>query len=139
MKPLKMKKYILKYSLLLAILFATSNIGKAQQPLECQLSNLNLASFINKPIDSLLAKIPAGYTQLIVRGGGNMFLAGGIAVAYPSEYDIDIRAYDFQYVTQRNVNRVPSAQAWPIHLMRKEKIARIIIYKNWTVINSSGE
>lgn len=111
----------------------------AQTTLESKLTNLNLASFINKPIDSLLAKIPVGYSQMIVTSGCNVFLAGGIAIGYPSEYDIDIRAYDFQHVTRRNISRVPSAQAWPIHLMRKEKIASIVIYKNWTVINSAGE
>lgn len=134
-----MKKHTTKYVIALLLLFVVSFEVSAQTTLESQLTNLNLASFINKPIDSLLAKIPVGYSQMIVTSGCNVFLAGGIAIGYPSEYDIDIRAYDFQHVTRRNISRVPSAQAWPIHLMRKEKIASIVIYKNWTVINSAGE
>jgi hypothetical protein len=127
-----MKKIII-ISILTTMISLTSI---AQSSIQSQLSNLDLSLSYNKPIDSLIARIPAGYSQLIVRGGSNMFLAGGLIVSYPDDINIDITAHNFQFVTLKNINFLPSALAWPVNLMRKEKIKSIIIYKNWNIINS---
>lgn len=133
-----MKKYIIKKLTIGILLIGIMNTTKAQSSIQTQLTSLNLTSLLNKPIDSLIAIIPAGYTEITVTSGCNVFLAGGVIISYPNNFSIDISAKDFQFVTRSNINRLQPALAWPVNLMRKEKIGSVKIYKNWNVIKSAG-
>ena len=133
-----MSKYIIKNLLIVALSFVFLNNSKAQT-IQSQLTSLDLPALINKPIDSLIAVIPTGYTEIIVTSGCNVFLAGGVVISYPNNFCIDIAAKDFQFVTQHNVNHLQPSVAWPVALMRQEKIGSIRIYKNWDIIKSAGD
>jgi hypothetical protein len=134
-----MNKYIIKILIVAGLSFGIMNNTIAQTSIQSQLTNLNLAALLNKPIDSLIAVIPAGYTEIMVTSGCNAFLAGGIVITYPNNFCIDISAKDFQFVTRHNVNHLQPAIAWPVNLMRKEKIGSVTIYKNWLALKSAGD
>ena len=123
-----MKKYFL--SLLLLIAFCNSKalsqlsyclieISHRNQTdtVPAYLASLNLELFKNKPVDSFLAKIPAGYIKMKIYGGDNPKIARKMFISYPNDVFIKIIVDEFQYMNPRSESRT-----WDINLFRKEKI-----------------
>lgn len=134
-----MRKFIKLTILFILLLISIIDNANAQRSLEKSLSTFDLNSWLGKPMDSLIAVLPAGYTEMIVTSGGNIFQAGGVIIVYSKKISVDISIASFDFVTRNNVNRTAPAIAWPLELMRKETVGRIIIYNNWEVLNSAGE
>lgn len=117
-----MKKMILFSTIFFVLLFSKSS--KAQNSVVDSLMAINEISYIGKPLDSLIAKLPAGYIKIFVRG---LFLqkARCITVQYPGWIWIDLHVREFTHM-----NPVDSNGVWDINLMRKEKLYGIAIYND---------
>lgn len=87
------------------------------------LSQMDVNSFVNKPIDSFLAKIPSGYLRLKIQSPGNPKYAEVLSVLYPGKVFIYIYVYEFTHMNPRS-----ETFTWDMTLFRKEKISRIEIY-----------
>jgi hypothetical protein len=133
----KMKKIVI----LLTLFFGTK-FCNAQTSLLSQLQKFPLVSYLNKPIDSLLVHLPAGFdTAFFISGSGNINIGATLQVNYMPNFKfwIDISITDPQFITiKRNLN-TPSEIAWPLHLLRKEKIGSITIFRGaYQVLNEAS-
>lgn len=103
---------------------------KAQQSLDSQLRNFPFENFLNKPIDSLIANIPLGYdTAFAIGGTGNTNRGASLQINYSpnNEYWIYINITDSRFITiNKNLDTKPEV-AWPLSLLRKEKIGSIVV------------
>lgn len=110
-----------------------------QDTLVVFLSTLNLAQFENKPIDSLIAKLPVHYTNMRVLGGSRDDRAGKLLINYSNNVYIIIRVLEFTHLDPTNPNKIPPDQRWSTTLMRKEKIYSIRIFNGTNLINHFNE
>lgn len=99
------------------------------------LQQLNLNNYYNKPVDSLLAVIPATPDSMRVYSNVDsrtrLFFASELTVWYPDGIFLRI------FVTQFNfMNPYSSSLSWDSILFRKENIFKVSIYKDsFTCIN----
>ncbi len=109
------------------------NQSDAQTTLENQLRNFPIESYLNKPIDSLIVNLPSGYdTSFVIGSNGNINRGASLQINYPpnNQFWIDIFITDAQFITiQKDLNVQPEV-AWPLHLLRKEKIGSITLFSN---------
>ena len=126
------------FTLLFLIIFFLFKV-KAQESLENKLLQLNLNALINKPIDSLLTKLPfPADTTLYIGAGSSIFFGASLSVSYlNNQYTVYIIPRDIQYITLSNPNRLPNYQAWPLHLLRKEKLGSVTIYKDADILKEA--
>lgn len=114
----------------------------AQNQLESDLQNLPLANYLNKPIDSLIAHLPTGYDTLFVVGSaGNINKGASIQINYANyQFWLDIFITSPQFITVQRDARYSSVDtAWPLQLLRKEKVGRVTIFKgDYLVINDAS-
>lgn len=89
------------------------------------LLSLNLDYYKGKPIDSLLAVLPANYTDRRISGWDNFFYAKMLYIRYPDSSTVLIVVKDFVHLTQRYSREMN----WDFSLFRKETIFCIEIYK----------
>ncbi|MFD2918180.1 hypothetical protein ACFS6H_00585 [Terrimonas rubra] len=117
-----MKKMILFSTIFWGLSFSKSS--KAQSPVVDSLMAINEISYIGKPLDSLITKLPTGYIKIFVRG---LFLqkARCITVQYPGWIWIDLHVREFTHM-----NPIDNNGVWDINLMRKEKLYGIAIYND---------
>ncbi|MBX2889019.1 MAG: hypothetical protein KF829_10275 [Ferruginibacter sp.] len=130
----------MKRILFLITLFATLQNAKAQT-LEQQLQNFPLTDYFNRPIDTLIAHLPAGYdSAFIILPGKYVYLGARLQINYGTAYWVDIGIINPQYITLfRDSLSIPCDVAWPLSLLRKEKVGRISIYKDdWTIIKEGN-
>jgi len=92
------------------------------------LTNLNLAQFKDKPIDTF-----------ITLGGSRDDMAGKLLISYNNNIFIFVRVIEFSHIDPTNPDKIPPNQRWEIALMRKEKIYSIRVYNGKTLINSYNE
>jgi hypothetical protein len=103
----------------------------AQQALCDKLQNLPIASYLNKPMDTILAHLPQGYdTAFDIGPTCNINKGAMLQVYYPNQFLVDIFITDAHFI---NIHQVISATnpphvAWPLALLRKEKVGSVIIY-----------
>lgn len=132
-----MKRYIIVT--LFALFLTTYNTFAQQQTLEQQLVNLDLNLFLNKPVDTFFAYIPHT-DSIFVSGTDPIYKGAAVVIEYHQTpfLWIYINIYDPQYITPYNHNFINTENAWPLSLVKKEKIERILIYKNAdTLINKA--
>ncbi|MBK8712850.1 MAG: hypothetical protein IPL97_13445 [Niastella sp.] len=131
-----------KLSSILVVLFALAfNESRAQSSLDSQLRNFPIADYLNKPIDTLIAHLPAGYdTSFDIGSSGNINRGASLQINYPpnNQFWIDIFITDAQYITiNKSLNTRPE-DAWPLALLRKEKVGSITIYTGaYEIINEA--
>jgi hypothetical protein len=87
-----------------------------------QLLNIDSASFVNKPLDSIIAVLPAGYIEMRVVGIRNT--ARNLRIMYANRVWIDLHVRQFNYMNPVDIYRI-----WNISLMRKESLNKVAIYK----------
>ena len=117
------------------------NSGLAQSDLGTQLKNLSLTTYLNQPIDTLIAHLPTVYnssfsilpTEPITNGAS-------LEIDYPGvdDYWVEIDITDPQYITVKRNLSVHAEVAWPFSLLRKEKVGRIQIHRGgYEIINQA--
>lgn len=130
-----MKKAILIFIFLAAINTKSANA----QTLDSLLRNFPIADYLNKPIDSLIAHLPAGFdTAFIIGSNGNTNRGASLQINYPpnNAYWIDIFITDAQFITINKQLSTRPEVAWPLSLLRKEKIGCVTIYTGaYEIIN----
>lgn len=116
-----MKKQL--FSLLINFaLFNHSGFSQTSDSTLNQLLSINKLRFINKPLDSIIAILPSGYTTLKIFGIRNT--ARKLNVVYPNQVWIELHVRQFNFM-----NPVDTSRTWDISLMRKEDLYNISIYK----------
>lgn len=115
------------------MLLTASVICKSQttSTLYTQLQNFPIENYLNKPIDTLLAHLPAGYdTAFYIGSAGSLIRGATLQVNYMPNYQfwIDISIIDAQYITVKRNLYIPADIAWPLSLLRKEKVGSITIF-----------
>lgn len=109
--------------------------GIPADTLTCQLSAINLSQYIGKPVDSLLAHLPAGYTSLQIGGWRSQRLAEVLYILYPNNISVGIHVRNFQFMNPQLVNTPNPTENWNITLFKKETISFSIIFKGPVCIN----
>lgn len=109
--------------------------------LDSQLRNFPIARYLRKPIDSLIAHLPGGYdTSFVVSSSGNINRGASLQINYPPNnlFWVDIFITDAHYITINKQINIRPEIAWPLHLLRKEKVGRITIYTGaYEIINEA--
>ncbi|MDB5196477.1 MAG: hypothetical protein JWP88_848 [Flaviaesturariibacter sp.] len=112
------------------ILFILSFLGfciSAQSQSSPQMDSvlsLPLSSFIGKPVDSLLIKLPSAPTYKKIHSGGRPFHAQRLVMLYNDSTVVNIIVENFNFMDRFDQNSV-----WDLTLFRKESIAWILISK----------
>ena len=117
-----------------------AQVLSAQSNIESKLLQLNLSALLDKPVDSLLSKVPSQDSTLKITSGGSMFVGAGLIISYlqePTKYFIYITLGELHFLNPSNPNRLPAYQAWPFNLLRKEKITKITIYKGVDIMKEA--
>jgi hypothetical protein len=121
-----MKRYAVIYFGVISFFFAI--VESEAQPTDSRLNVLlaiDESQFINKPLDSIIALLPPGYTRIKIYSGGHQYTARCLNISYPNKVGIDLHVREFTNMNPLDTNRV-----WNISLMRKEKLFRTVIYKH---------
>ena len=117
------------------LFFLAINESTAQKAdslrLDSLLRNFPIVNYLKKPIDTLIAHLPPGFdTSFIISSNGNINRGASLQINYPpnNAYWIDIFITDAKYITINKEFKTPPEVAWPLKLLRKEKIGSITIY-----------
>lgn len=97
------------------------------------LTTLSLTSFINKPVDSLLAILPINYTNRVIHGMGNLKYAKVLSVRYAGNIRVLIFVKNFVYMNPRS-----EIGQWDINLFKLENISCIEIWDNNSKVSSGS-
>ncbi len=133
-----MKKTIF---IVILLIITKCNISNAQTALETQLRNFPISNYLNKPIDTLIGHLPPGYdTTFIIGCGSSINRGASLQINYPNNPDhplaVHVYITDAQYITVNKNMDTPPEVAWPLALLRKEKVACVTIYTvNYEVLN----
>jgi hypothetical protein len=100
-----------------------------------QILSLPLSTYIGKPVDSLIAHLPAGYINTKITGWRSIRLAEILHIVYPNNVVVEIHVKNFQYMNPHWVNTGNPTQNWSVALFRKETISFAIIFNGSTCIN----
>jgi hypothetical protein len=100
-----------------------------------QLSALDLLQYQGKPVDSLLAHLPPGYTTMKIGGWRSQRLAEVLYVIYPNGIEVGIHVRQFKYMDPHLVDSSNPKQKWDITLFKKEAIFYTIIFNGSSCIN----
>lgn len=133
-----MKKIILIFFVLL---FIKLNSASAQT-LDSLLRHFPIANYLQKPIDTLIAHLPPGYdTAFVIGSNGNINRGASLQINYSpnNAYWIQIFITNAQYITINKPITTRPEVAWPLNLLRKEKIGSITIYTGAYEIISEGD
>jgi hypothetical protein len=116
---------------LIVLIFNLASYG--QSNLENQIQNFNYSYFLNKPIDSLLANLPLGYDTAFAIGGSQTVDRGAsLEIYYPTinGFTLTITITAPEHIDPSKSQSVPANIAWPLNLLRKEKIGSILLMKS---------
>lgn len=100
-----------------------------------QLSAIKLLQYNGKPVDSLLAHLPAGYTSMRISGWRSQRLAEVLYILYPNNISVGIHVRYFQFMNPHLANTANPTENWSISLFKKETIYFSIIFKDPDCIN----
>ncbi len=126
---------------LLILFFALKFDTIKRQTLDSLLRHFPISSYLNKPIDTLIANLPVGYdTAFEISGNGNINRGASLQINYPPDHSFWIHIFitDAQYITINKDSETQSEIAWPLNLLRKEKIGSITIYTGGYEIINEG-
>lgn len=119
-----MKKFIIAFLATMAGLLSKGYSQTSDSTINALLA-IDENQFIDKPLDSIISKLPSGYIRIKVYAGGHQYTARCLNVLYPNQVWIDLHVRDFSHINPRNDNKT-----WDITLMRKEKLYKTVIYKH---------
>jgi hypothetical protein len=111
------------------ILFFVISLSKTEinaqtnDPILNQIINLDKASFVGKPLDSIIMVLPQGYTGMKIfgiRGTARM-----LNIRYPDNVWIELHVRSFSFMNPDDPNRI-----WNTILMRKENLHSVRVYKD---------
>jgi len=117
----------MKKLIITIILIGCINTIKAQS-VKDSILNINLVQYIDKPMDSLISRLPYSYDSMFTRSSSSMFVGAKIIICY-SNPNLWIYIYpgSHNYYTPINAAHNPPHIAWPLASVRKEKIWRIVV------------
>lgn len=116
----------------------------AQANLHDSLVNINLANYVGKPIDSILANLPASYDSLKIGPALTVTQGAKIVLIYnlvnsQHSFIVTISPCTNNFITKLNSQNLPFSQAWPLYLLKKETLGSVeIMAPDGSIINSIG-
>ena len=87
------------------------------------LLSIDFNRYIGKPVDSILAVLPANFTSRTILGLGNFRYARMLAIEYPDSSMMIIVVKNFVYM-----NQYSSTMTWDLNLFKKETTFCIAVY-----------
>jgi hypothetical protein len=81
------------------------------------LLSLNLDSFNQKPVDSLLSVLPTNYLRMKIIGMGNLRSANTLQIIYPNNIGVLIKVKDFTHMNPHGWSH-----EWDLNLFKLERI-----------------
>ena len=119
--------------IVLSILTITASTAQKADSLKLDslLRNFPIENYLKKPIDTLIAHLPPGFdTSFVIGSNGNINRGASLQINYPpnNAYWIDIFITDAKFITVNKEFKTTPEVAWPLKLLRKEKIGSITIY-----------
>lgn len=138
-----MKKNIIIILVFIASAFLPKHLN-AQTSLNDTLVGLDLMYYLDKPIDSILAKLPHSYDTLKILPALTVTQGAKIVLIYnpiinQHSYIVSIYPNTRNFITVLNSQSLPFSQAWPLNLLKQEKIGYIeIMGPNGTIINDTS-
>ena len=138
-----MKKRYITLVIAFFLIFKTNASGlkenmRENQPTDSiknQLSAINLSQYNGLPVDSLIAHLPSGYTELKITGWRSIRIAEILYVIYPNNIEVAIHVRNFQYMNPRLANTSTPKQNWIVPLFRKEPIAFTVMFDGTNCFN----
>lgn len=133
-----MKKLILLITFGVFVINGQASSGRhflSDDSIIVRMASLDLTAFNSKPVDSLIAKIPSGYTSMKICGGSRTDIAGMLLIEYPNDVFIQVHVWEFTHMNPENPNKLPPAQAWSVALFKKEKVGYIKAFNGSDCIN----
>lgn len=120
-----MKKYFT-----VVMVFISCSLNVKAQTLRDSILNIDFNYYLNKPIDSLINKLPASYDSIYTRAGGSTFVGATVIAEYGNSNNIWVYIYpgSHDYFAPVNAAHNPPHIAWPLNLVKKEKAWRIIVW-----------
>lgn len=119
-----MKKLFVSILVVTSILCSEAN-AQTNDSVVSQLLRIDESLFINKPLDSIIAKLPSGYISMKVYG--LRATARMLLFLYPNRVWIELHVRQFSYMNPVDENKV-----WNALLMRNEPLFKTVIYKSNT-------
>lgn len=116
-----MYKYLLTVLICVCLSNQKANCQTADSTVN-QLLSIDSVLFLNRPLDSIIQVLPAGYTGMKIFGIRNT--ARFLRLLYPNKVWIELHVRQFNYM-----NPVDGNNTWNIVQMRKENLHSIKIYK----------
>jgi hypothetical protein len=90
---------------------------------------INLAGYLNKPVDSLLNALPVSNNIKRVLDGGRTYHAERLLINYSNKYIVYIIVRNFQHMNKFDISR-----QWNIAQFKQELINWIVVYDAETCI-----
>jgi hypothetical protein len=119
-----MKKLIIVFSVLI-FLFERRASAQTQDSTLTALLAIPETSFINKPLDSIIARLPTNYVSMKVVGTRNT--ARSLMIRYPNKVWIELHVRQFSHMNPEDMSRT-----WNISLMRQENLYKSRIQQKST-------
>jgi len=116
-----MKRYIFILFISVSLVSIKAN-GQTQDTTLNQLLAINKSNYHNRPLDSIIAVLPTGYTKMKIYGIRNT--ARMLLVGYPNKVWIELHVRQFNYMNPVDPNNV-----WNIAQMRLENLHSVTVYK----------
>src|SRR5687768_3734459 len=66
------------------------------------LLTFNYNSFIGKPVDSLIKKLPSSYKSMKIYGGSRASIAGRLSISYDSSFAVKIFVDGFRFMDPKD-------------------------------------
>ena len=121
-----MKKKIILIALI-TVSISKSVFSQTPDTTLAYLSSLNLNTYINKPIDTFLLKIPVNFINMKVMSSDNPKYARILSVLYANKVTLYIYAHNFHFINPRS-----ETFTWDMTLFRKEDVHHIEV---WRAVN----
>lgn len=106
----------------LSILLFSSKVFSQTDPNLINLLSIDKSLFLNKPLDSIISVLPAGYIEMKVVGIRKT--ARNLRVMYPNRVWIDLHIRQFNHMNPVDPNRI-----WSVSQIRLENLHSVTIYK----------
>jgi len=111
------------------LVFFISIEGIKAQTVRDSILAVNFTYYLDKPIDSLINKLPTTYDSIYTRAGSSTFKGAKIVLKYSNSNTwVYIYPGTHDYFTPLNSPYNPPHIAWPLHLVRKEKTWMVVVW-----------
>ena len=106
-----------------------SGVDTARHAVLDSILAINLAGYLNKPVDSLLNALPVSTNIKTVLDGGRTYHAERLMINYSNKYIVYIIVRNFQHMNKFDINR-----QWNIAQFKQELISWVVVYDVETCI-----